>query len=187
MSIERFSARIADVTDTTEPGEFVAVAASLGVASSAFGPVRFSERALRNAPRSVPLLHQHDTSQPIGTAALRFDSELGLVAHGTLGLGIQRARETRSLLLAGALNAVSIGFSPRREHWEGGVRVVDDADIEELSVVTRPADPCARVLEVHRGVSVVDIIEHYSPRAVGEREYRLLRDLQAARRRPDWS
>lgn len=184
--MERLSATIQETREGGEPGEFSAIAASLGVASSAQGPTKFTPEALAAAPQQVPLLWMHDTTQPLGLVTLVFDPKEGLVARGKLALGLQRAREARALLMQGALNGVSVGFTARRQRMDKGIRLVDAADIQEVSLVTFPADPCATVRWVHRGVAAEDIVEYFSPRASAKREYELIKLLQAqAAARPD--
>jgi HK97 family phage prohead protease len=179
MTIERLSSRVHEVAEGGEPGSFTAIAASLGIANSASGPVRFTPEALRaHDGREVPLLMSHDGAQPLGIARFRFDPKRGLLADGRLALAIQSARETRSLLMAGALNAASVGFSEKRGRRENGVRVVTDCDISELSLVVSPADPAARVIHVHRsGPTIFDLV---SPRFKAKAEHEMIRDFQRA-------
>lgn len=179
LNVERLSSRVHEVAEGGEPGTFTAVAASLGVAHGAGGPVRFTPESLRaHDGREVPLLMGHDATQPLGVARLRFDPKRGLLADGRLALALQSARETRALLMQGALNAVSVGFSERRGRREGGERVVTDCDIAELSLVVSPADPAAVVIHVHRsGPTLFDVV---SPRYRARSEYETIRDLQRA-------
>ena len=140
-----------------EEGTFRAVAsASDSVANGERGPTRFSSSAFAESlERSAryPLLWQHKDDQPVGVAHLSMGDE-GLVLDGQLALEVQRAREARELLKMGALDGVSIGFTAQKSRMEthGGksIRVVEQARLMEVSIVTFPADPNARVLTVHR-------------------------------------
>ncbi|HVO09999.1 MAG TPA: HK97 family phage prohead protease [Vicinamibacteria bacterium] len=174
---EVLSMGLAEIAEGERAGTFEGVAASLGVASSAHGPVRFSPEALRAAPAEVVLLRGHDREKVLGTARLSFDPQQGLLVHGKLVLALQDAREIRALLAEGVANGLSVGFTDRKSHYEGNTRVIDAADISEVSVVTVPADPCATVKHFHRGESVFDSFDAH---ASGRRFYEDMRTLQAA-------
>jgi Escherichia/Staphylococcus phage prohead protease len=176
---ETFSSVIREVAEGEEAGSFRGIAASLGVASSELGPVRWAPEALRDAPAETPLLDNHDKMQPLGLARLHFDPVDGLIIDGRLALGLQKARETRSLMAMGVKNKLSIGYSTRRSHMEGGVRVIDAASIFEVSVCTAGADPLAKVLEFNRAASICD---QFDPRYRAKVEYEMWRDLQRAAR-----
>jgi hypothetical protein len=154
MSLEFLSAAIT----TGAEGTFRAVASARdSIANGERGPTRFAENAFRESlERSAryPLLWQHKDDAPVGVAHLSMDSAEGLVLDGQLALEVQRGREARELLKMGALDGVSIGFTAEKARMEthGGksVRVVEKAKLMEVSLVTFPADPNARVLTVHR-------------------------------------
>lgn len=108
--------------------------------------------AFAGATGQVPLLWQHDVREPVG-----FVEKLGEDARGlrvvarvvASGRGAQAAQ----LLRAGAIDGLSFGYrvkavSPDRA---GGVRRLARLDLIEVSLVTFPMQPLARVL----GVSVL--------------------------------
>lgn len=140
-----------------EAGTFKAIAShAASTANGERGPTRFADGAFRESlARSTryPLLWQHKDDQPVGVVDLAEASE-GLLADGRLALEVQRAREAHELLRMGALDGVSIGFTAEKARVEthGGkaVRVVEQARLMEVSLVTFPADPMARVTQVHR-------------------------------------
>jgi hypothetical protein len=140
-----------------EEGTFRAIAShAASTANGERGPTRFATGAFRESlGRSTryPLLWQHKDDQPVGVVELSESTE-GLIADGRLALEVQRAREARELLKMGAVDGVSIGFTAEKARHEthGGksVRVVEQAKLMEVSLVTFPADPAARVLTVHR-------------------------------------
>ena len=74
----------------------------------------------------------------------------GLYARGRLMLDIARGREIHSLMCAGAVDGLSIGFravKARRDRISG-VRRLEKIDLWEISVVTFPMLPEARVAVV---------------------------------------
>ena len=110
-------------------------------------PGAFAESLRRRGPSGVRMLFQHDANQPIGVwSALKEDAR-GLYAHGRLMPEVEKAREVHALMRAGALDGLSIGFRTvkgRRDRGSG-VRRLESVDLWEISVVTFPLQPEARV------------------------------------------
>jgi HK97 family phage prohead protease len=108
-------------------------------------------RSLRGrGPGGVRMLFQHDPGQPIGTwLELREDAR-GLFVQGRLATEVARAREVLALMRSGALDGLSIGFKPVRARTESatGLRRILEADLWEISVVTFPMLPGARIRQV---------------------------------------
>lgn len=71
----------------------------------------------------------------------------GLHVRGRLTPGVGRAREVLELMRAGALDGLSIGFRTvrARKDAKSGLRRIVEADLWEISVVTFPMLPEARV------------------------------------------
>ena len=71
---------------------------------------------------------------------------------GRLNLAVARAREALALLREGAVDGLSIGFRVKtaRKSATGGVRRLIDLDLWEISIVTFPMLPQARVTSVKR-------------------------------------
>jgi HK97 family phage prohead protease len=99
------------------------------------------------------MLYQHNPAEPIGVwQSLREDAR-GLYARGRLMLDVARAREVLALMRAGALDGLSIGFravSGRRDA-KTGIRRLAKVDLWEISIVTFPLLPEARVAQVKAG------------------------------------
>ncbi len=102
----------------------------------------------------VRMLFQHDPAEPIGVwTELREDAR-GLFARGRLNLEVGRAREVLALLRGGGLDGLSIGFRTlRSRRGQGGLRHVTEADLWEISVVTFPMQPLARVRSVKHALA----------------------------------
>lgn len=110
----------------------------------------FARSLERRGPGGVRMLFQHDPNQPIGTwDELREDAR-GLLVRGRLALGVAKAREVWELMRDRALDGLSIGFRTVKAKTEAktGVRRIVEADLWEISVVTFPMLPEARVDEV---------------------------------------
>ncbi|WP_244974828.1 MULTISPECIES: HK97 family phage prohead protease [Alphaproteobacteria] len=110
----------------------------------------FARSLEKRGAAGVRMLFQHDPNQPIGTwDELREDAR-GLLVRGRLALGVARAREVWELMRDRALDGLSIGFRTVKAKTEAktGVRRIVEADLWEISVVTFPMLPEARVDEV---------------------------------------
>lgn len=118
-------------------------------------PGAFAESLARRGPGGVRMLWQHDPSEPIGRwLAVREDGR-GLQVRGRLNLAVARAREVLALMREGAVDGLSIGFRVDRARSEprGGVRRLYAVDLWEISVVTFPLLPAARISAVKGGAA----------------------------------
>jgi HK97 family phage prohead protease len=113
-------------------------------------PGAFAASLRRRGPGGVKMLFQHDPNQPIGVwLEIREDAE-GLYVKGQLTTEVARAREVLSLMRAGALDGLSIGYRTVRGRTDAktGIRSLIEVDLWEISVVTFPLLPEARVSAV---------------------------------------
>lgn len=117
-------------------------------------PGAFADSIARKGARGIRMLFQHDPAEPIGVwLELREDAR-GLFVRGRLISEIARAREVLALMRAGAINGLSIGFRAveGRAQARTGVRRLTKIDLWEISVVTFPMQPEARVGAIARGL-----------------------------------
>jgi Escherichia/Staphylococcus phage prohead protease len=110
-------------------------------------PGAFAESLAQRGPSGVKMLFQHDANQPIGVWASLKEDARGLYALGRLMPEVEKAREVHALMRAGALDGLSIGFRTvkGRRDRASGVRRLEKVDLWEISVVTFPLLPEARV------------------------------------------
>jgi hypothetical protein len=110
----------------------------------------FAETLRVRGPRRVPMLFQHDPSEPIGIWLELREDHRGLYARGRLIPEVARARELLSLLRAGAIDGLSIGFRTARARIDPKTRVrsLIAVDLWEISIVTFPLLNGARVQAV---------------------------------------
>lgn len=115
---------------------------------------------LRNRNGEIKLLWQHQQDEPIGVFDRIFEDKHGLYVEGTLLLTVQRAKEAYSLLKEGAINGLSIGYSPVHYHIDAysGIRYLSEVDLWEVSLVTFPANVAANVTVV-KGVDGISLQE----------------------------
>ncbi|OQM75210.1 HK97 family phage prohead protease [Manganibacter manganicus] len=110
----------------------------------------FAGSLRRRGASGIRMLFQHDANQPIGTWARIEEDARGLFVRGQLATGVARARDVLALMRAGALDGLSIGFRAvkTRRNAASGVRRIIEADLWEISVVTFPMQPGARIATV---------------------------------------
>lgn len=107
----------------------------------------FAKALKGRKPSSVRMLYQHDPNEVIGTWTRITEDQNGLYVEGKLTAGVERADEVLKLLREGALDGLSIGFQTKRatKDPKTGVRHIHEADLWEISIVTFPMLPAARV------------------------------------------
>ncbi|MFZ2101371.1 MAG: HK97 family phage prohead protease [Oricola sp.] len=113
----------------------------------------FSKSLTARGAGGIRMLFQHDPAQPIGRwTAIREDAR-GLYVEGRISTEVSRGREVLALLKSGGLDGLSIGFRTVKARKDAGtgVRRIIEADLWEISVVTFPMLPEARVTAVKAG------------------------------------
>ena len=96
--------------------------------------------------RQVKMLWQHDPAQPIGVWDEVREDARGLYVKGRLLDSIDRGREAAVLIAAGAIDGLSIGYrTVRAAKNEKGRRLLTELELWEVSLVTFPMLPSARV------------------------------------------
>ena len=96
----------------------------------------------------VRLLSQHvTTANPLGRATLLREDARGLVIEARVS-ETQAGTEALALIADGALDGLSIGFTPVRDNWSTDRRNVDRLEVKlhEVSLVTFQAFESAKVL-----------------------------------------
>lgn len=112
----------------------------------------FAPTAFANVRGSIPMLWNHDTSNVIGSwSALQVRAD-GLTVKGKLNLAVAKALEVRSLLQAGDVSGLSVGFyTVKDERRANGVRRITEARLHEISIVAFPAVPGSGVTSIRTG------------------------------------
>ena len=107
----------------------------------------FSRSLAERGAAGVRMLFQHDPNQPIGAWTEIREDGRGLFVRGRLTPGVAKSREVLELMRGGALDGLSIGFRAVRAKSDprSGVRRILEADLWEISVVTFPMLPDARL------------------------------------------
>ncbi|MFB2551007.1 HK97 family phage prohead protease [Ensifer soli] len=156
-------------------GRFTGYASLFGevdLGKDAIEPGAFSKSLVKRGASGVRMLFQHDPAEPIGAWKTIREDERGLFVEGQLAIGVERAREVYQLLKGRALDGLSVGFQTLRSRTDrgSGVRRILEADLWEISIVTFPMLPSARVSNVKNA------------RWFRDRETELVRSLRRASR-----
>lgn len=101
-------------------------------------------RAVAAGPAHVPLLWQHQPGRPIGVIERLAEDDRGLRVIGRLANGSAAANEAAALLRGGAVGGLSFGYRVRNSRT-GTNHELTDLDLVEVSLVTFPMQPGARV------------------------------------------
>lgn len=144
-----------DLTAVEASGTFSGYASIFGKADlggDLVEPGAFARSLAARGVGGVKMLFQHDPAEPIGVWEELVEDDIGLLARGRLMPEVARAREVLSLMRAGALDGLSIGFRTvkGRTDPKTGIRRLSEIDLWEVSVVTFPMLPEARVETVKR-------------------------------------
>ena len=102
-------------------------------------------RTLKAAAK-LPLLWQHDVSEPIGFVERLSEDGKGLRVVARVAAETRRGRDAVVLLRAGALDGLSFGYRVRASRPGRPYRELTDLDLIEVSLVTFPMQRAARVL-----------------------------------------
>jgi uncharacterized protein len=100
-------------------------------------------RTLSRGAQSVPLLWQHDPARPIGRIEYLKEDRRGLRVIARLGTS-RAGREAADMLKDGAVRGLSFGYRVRAAAGEAP-RELREVDLVEVSLVTLPMQPKARV------------------------------------------
>ena len=112
-------------------------------------PGAFRDSLRERGSSGVKMLFQHDPTQPIGLWTRVVEDARGLFVRGRLMTEVARAREVMSLMRAGAIDGLSIGFRLiKGARDRQGVRRLERIDLWEVSVVTFPMQPEARITAI---------------------------------------
>jgi HK97 family phage prohead protease len=110
-------------------------------------PGAFADSLSKRGVGNIRLLWQHDPAEPVGRWLSIAEDRRGLRVRGKLNLAVERARDIHALMQDGGVDGLSIGFRVERARAERptGLRRLEKLDLWEISIVTFPMLPGARV------------------------------------------
>ena len=154
MMQKNFTAGL-EIKSLDEGGGFEGYASVFGVQDSdgdviVKGAFRKSIEKFQGMNKMPKMLWQHDTTKIIGKYTEMREDDNGLFVKGQLILEVQQGREAYALMKAGQLDAMSVGFNIMNAGGDGNMRgrVIDEADLWEISLVTWGANPAALITNV---------------------------------------
>lgn len=142
-----------DIKAVEKDGFFSGYGSVFGVMDSyreivAAGAFTDSLSARASKGRKLPVLWQHRSGEPLGVYQKVQEDKVGLYLEGRLLVDdVARAREAHALMKAGAVTGLSIGYYVTDDSWneKDRIRTLKAVDLQEVSVVTFPANDEARV------------------------------------------
>ncbi|MER2607253.1 MAG: HK97 family phage prohead protease [Siculibacillus sp.] len=152
----------AKALDLDADGTFTGHACLFGVedlAHDVIEPGAFRASLARRGVSGVKMLWHHEPAEPIGAWIEIREDARGLFVRGRLLAEVARGREAIALMRAGVLDGLSIGFRAVRASRDrgSGVRRLTEIDLWEISLVTFPMQPRARVAAIETTRGIVDL------------------------------
>jgi len=120
------------------------------------------EKGAFSGPTSLPMLFAHDQGQVVGVWEEIAETDAGLTVKGRLLVDdVERAREVRAMVKAGAISGLSIGFVTKDSKREGKGRRITALELHEISIVAVPAHPGAQItslksIHLNKEISTMD-------------------------------
>ena len=103
------------------------------------------------------MLWYHNPTKPIGVWNSMKAVDSGLEVKGQLLLGLAQAKEVHTMLKAGAISGLSIGFHTTKDEWKNDARHILAMDLLEVSFVTFPMNKDAQVGSVKKLDSIREV------------------------------
>jgi HK97 family phage prohead protease len=128
-------------------------------------PGAFRAALARRGAGTIRMLWQHDPMQPIGVWLAIAEDACGLYCRGRLVPNAAKSAEVAALLKAGALDGLSIGYRTQRARIDPATKVrrLVEVDLWEVSIVTFPLLPEARLRAKAHGAARHQLIQRISP------------------------
>lgn len=95
--------------------------------------------------RKVKMLYQHDPSAVIGTWKAMDEDQKGLRVLGKILTTVRAGAEAYEYVKAGAIDGLSIGYRTVKSMDRNGKRVIMQAELWEVSLVTFPMNEMSRI------------------------------------------
>jgi HK97 family phage prohead protease len=108
-------------------------------------PGAFAGSLKTRTPDKIRMLFQHDATEPVGWWDDVYEDQNGLFVRGHLFADGPRGRTAQALVRRGSVDGLSIGFRSIRADKRGHGRELQEIDLWEVSVVTFPMLPGARL------------------------------------------
>lgn len=143
------TSRVSLASDGTVEG-YASLFGEIDQARDMVMPGAFAQTLQSRGLRKIPMLFQHDPSEPVGIWLELREDIRGLWARGRLIPEVARGRELMALVQQGAIDGLSIGYRTVRGRIDPKTRIrrLYQVDLWEISIVTFPLLAGARVRAV---------------------------------------
>lgn len=139
-----------EIKEFGAPGSFTGMASVYGnkdLGGDVVEPGAFA-KSISDKGGEVPILWQHDPSEPIGLGKLT-DTSNGLQIQGELAIdSSSTAQKAYGLLKRGILKGLSIGYDTVRSDVKDTTRYLKELKLWEVSIVTFPMNEMASITGV---------------------------------------
>lgn len=106
----------------------------------------FRDTLVSTGVKGVRMLYQHQVKSPVGVWDELREDAIGLYVRGRILDLNAEARMVGSLVKAGVVDGLSIGFRAVKSRKDSGsLRVLTAVELWEISIVTFPMLPSARI------------------------------------------
>ena len=154
--------------DTDDDGSFEGYASVFGnkdLGNDVIKKGAFADSIKYKKPKQIKLLYQHKTDEPIGVIDTLEEDSRGLKIKGRLAMGTQKGKEVFELMKMGALDSMSIGYRLSPDDYKYNdkqkKRTITNLDLMEISMVTFPMNPKAKITKVKLAEMDVRELEKY--------------------------
>ncbi len=154
--------------DTDDDGSFEGYASVFGnkdLGNDVIKKGAFADSIKYKKPKQIKLLYQHKTDEPIGVIDSLEEDSRGLKIKGRLAMGTQKGKEVFELMKMGALDSMSIGYRLSPDDYKYNdkqkKRTITNLDLMEISMVTFPMNPKAKITKVKLAEMDVRELEKY--------------------------
>lgn len=168
------SLNLESITDEGVFEGYASLFSTLDLSKDSVSKGAFAKGLKHKSPLSIKMLYQHNPSEQIGIWQTIKEDHKGLYVKGKLLKEIQKAKEVWALMKQGALDGLSIGYKTVRSKSinKGSIRQLLEIELYEISIVTFPMHPDARVqtmkkLPVKNGLPTIRDFERWLMRDAG--------------------
>lgn len=103
------------------------------------------EKSLRDRKSPVLMLYGHNPGRVIGKWTDMVEDSKGLHVRGEFTPGHSDAQNVRASAKHGAITGMSVGIVVTEKEAEGDIRIIKQANLVEISIVSMPANDHARI------------------------------------------
>ena len=155
-----------EIKEVAEDGTFAGYGSTFGnvdLGRDIMAKGSFTKTLKRKSLRDIKMLWQHNSHEPIGVWRAMHEDDKGLYVEGQLLINqsVPLADKAYALMKAGAIGAMSIGFSIPPDGYDidekKRARIIKEADLWEVSIVTFPMNPRAKIRRVKSVVPFQDL------------------------------